>query len=313
MKFSVQILLVSLLIASATIAQNQIITCKTEQNTDKSYSIYATCDAMGEYTVTLNFTTLEGYNLNLNKDHALVTVYKGRTEIAKLTPIASASSFIFNYRYLYFKGSALSKRPDTTVTYLLPSTVDNKIRITKVGSIATTIGQKPPEELISTGFIYHLGDTICAVRAGTVFEKFDGVQEGEKGSEIFRKERNHIFIVQKDGTLASYFILAPIKLLVEEGDKVIPGQPIALFNKESDKYQLLFSVNYLDEKKIFPVKNKSDQSLTPSYYSYLPLLFYTDEANKGISLLPDHAYIVAKTNDIIGKELSKKEKKKLGL
>lgn len=312
MKLLVRILLASLLMISTILAQKPIITCTTVQNNDRSLSIYATCDAIGEYSVKINFTSLEGYNPSINRDHVITTVYKGRTEVVKLTPIPSASSFSLNYNYQYFTGSALSKKPDTTFTYLLPSTLDNKIRVSKVTSIATTLGQTTPEELVSTGFIYHFGDTVCAVRAGTIFENFDGVQEGEKGNEFFRKERNHIFIVQKDGTLAYYYFTAPIKLLVEEGEKVIPGEPIALFNKESDKYRLLLSVNYLDEKKIFSV-NKSDPSEKKTYYKYLPLLFLTDETSKSISLQPDHAYVVTKTTDIIGKELNKKEKKKRGL
>ena len=119
------------------------------------------------------------------------------------------------------------------------------------------------------------GDTICAARAGTVYDCSDEAKDGEKGNQYYSKNnRNKIGIQHKDGSMAHYSILAPIQLLVEAGDNVIPGQPLAVFNKESEKYTVLFSVNYLDEKRItVDVNNNDPQMPVASPYLYLPAFF----------------------------------------
>ncbi|MES2004655.1 MAG: hypothetical protein V4450_09040 [Bacteroidota bacterium] len=295
-------------------AQEGLITCSSEQNTDRSISIYADSKAEGEYTVKLIFTNLMGYTTTVNTDIALITVYRGRREIARLTPSKTASSFALNYRYSYFPGSSLRKRPDSTFRYLLPANIGANLRISMVSSIAETIGQKPADALLATGFMYQKTDTICAARAGMVYEAIDAVKEGEKGSEFYKSERNRIRIQQKDGTLATYSILAPIQLLVAPGETVVPGQPLAVFNKESEKYTVLFSVYYLDEKRLLADRTGDvPPAGAPIPYLYLPVFFYQPETDKGGLLLLNRRYTATHPKEIIGLELSKKDKKKLGL
>lgn len=295
-------------------SQERLINCISEQNSDRSISIYADSRADGEYTVKLSFNNLSGYRSNTNADGSLITVYKGRREIARLTPDKNASSFVFNYRFSYFAGAAQRKRPDTSISYLLPAPQGAKLRISGVSLLAKDLGQKVTDEFYSTGFQYHLSDTICAARAGTILTANDAVKEGETISQYFRRERNTIEIQQRDGTLARYQLLAPIQLLVSQGETVIPGQPIAVFNKPGEKYTLIFSVSYLDEKRALAEYN-IDVPTAPGNHPYIsqPVYFYVSPAEKAIRLPLGMIYESRHPSELVGAELTKKEKKKLGL
>jgi len=187
------------------------------------------------------------------------------------------------------------------------------LRISKVSSVANRLGQKNANEFYGTGFIYGTGDTICAARAGTVYECSDEIKEGEKGNEVYHSNRNRVRIQHKDGTLSHYSIRAPIKLLVAEGDYVVPGQPIAVFNKESERYEVLFSVEYLDEKRVM-AGNTSDASANLVYYFSLPTVFCVNEDGQTNPLtVMNQTFKISHPKQFIGLELSKKQKKKLGL
>lgn len=313
MKTHTLFLLIGIACFTSVKSQQNIISFSSENNTDGSVSIIGDCRGNAEYTVRIFFSILNGYQSSLGSE-GTTTVYKGRREIARLTRDKSASYFQYQYKCQYFTGRGMRKIPDSSFIYLLPVTEGRSLTISGVQNIAEKIGQTPTEQLISTGFQYHLGDTICAARAGKVYEIFDGVKEGEKGTEFYKKERNKINILQKDGTLAYYSILAPVQLLVADGDDVIPGQPIAIFNKESEKYTVLFSVNYLDQKKL--VADRDPSPFDPnrvSHYTFLPVLFYRDTEQKSGYLQKGMTYNAIHPKEMIATELSKKEKKKLGL
>ena len=113
--------------------------------------------------------------------------------------------------------------------------------------------------------------------------------------------------------MGQYSVLAPIKLLVNAGDNVIPGQPIAVFNKPADRYTVLFSViYYLDDKKASANSNfGASQPLSP--YVYLPVFFYDADNKKAAPLSNNKQYTIAHPKEMIALELSKKDKKKLGI
>ncbi len=312
MKSCFVLLLLTFCFSATVFAQQRLIICSSEQNPDRSISIYAESQAFGEYTVKLVFTSLSGYTSTVNPDVALVTVPRGRTQIAKLTPDKSAAMYSMSYTSQYFPGVALRRAPDSLFTHLLPGTEGKELLISKVRSLSETMGKQSPEDYYATGFQYQLADTICATRAGVIYETSDEVNEGEKKNQLFKSQRNRIGIQHKDGTLGQYSILSPIKLLVNPGDNVLPGQPLAVFNKTGDKYTVLFSVIYLNEKKAYANSNfGASQAATP--FSTLPVIFYDAESKKGISLASNNRYPIAHPKEIVGLELSKKDKKKMGL
>ncbi|MEO8174082.1 MAG: hypothetical protein ABI581_13400 [Sediminibacterium sp.] len=316
------LLLVLVLLVLNGFGQRASITCSSERNPDNTISIYADAQINGEYTIKLTFTDFNGYTSSLttyrsgNSEIALATVTRGRREIVKLTPMKTAQSFGMGYRYTFYAGTVTRRAPDSNFVYLLPVSPGARLRISGVTYVGERIGQKSLDNFSAIGFIYKMGDTICASRAGTVYDCSDEIKEGEKGFEWYKRDRNRIAIQQKDGTLAHYSILSPIQLLVAPGDYVIPGQALAVFNKQSDKYTVLFSVYYLDEKKTLVDNTNSNPEKLPGAYTYLPTAFYMDQADRAGSpsgLETSKEYIAAHPKEIIATELSKKDKKKLGL
>lgn len=305
--------LLCLIFCSNSFSQSKLIELSSERNADNSISIYSDNRVIGDYTLKLSFSNYTGYscNLNISSNAALVNIQRGQhVEIAKFKPQQGASSYAMQYRYNYYPGRAMRSVRDTSFVYLLPATQGNNIRVLKVNSLEERLGQKPAEKSYSIGFIYSQGDTICAARAGTVFESSDEALRGEKITQSYSHDRNKIRIQHKDGTLGAYSILAPIQLLIADGDYVVPGQPIAVFNKESDKYHVLFSVTYLDEKKLLAADLYEMKPV--SVYTSLSTVF-TDNTSKPVALEPGKKYEVAHPKELVGVELSKKDKKKLGL
>jgi len=298
-------------------AQENLVTLTSERNTDNSFSIYAESMVYGEYTLKITFPTLTGYKANnVYNDMAVVTITRGKREVVKLIPDRTAPAFSFFYRWNYYPGVALRRAPaDTNFQYLLPGTKENVIRISRVSNIGETFKLKNPNEYSGTGFVYGAGDTICAARAGTVFSCNDEVKTGEKGTLIFTSKRNHINIQQKDGSLARYDMRAPIKLLVTPGDNVIPGQPIAVFNTENEQhYEVMFSVSYLDEKAVMVNTTNLVSTPPPVYYHFLsPVFCIGDDGQTSNLQIINQTFKIGYPKELVGTELSKKERKKLGL
>ncbi len=181
-----------------------------------------------------------------------------------------------------------------------------------VRSLKSILNQKETTVFHATGFTYHLNDTICAIRSGLVFKSNADMRKGEKRNETYSSERDKIEIEQKDGTLAYYSFTAPVKLLVMPGDKVIPGQPLAVFDSIAEKYHLILNVNYLDSKKLTDYLYSGEPSLNGSFYISLPLKFYFDE-NKTDYVSSSGLYRALHPLPIVTAEMSKKEKKKFDL
>ena len=301
----IKFLLAILFIAVNAKAQNNNITLQSETATDGNIIINATNLANCKYTVVIHFTELSGYTNLFGSNTYMTTINEGKTQLLKLITDKNAGSRAYNYRYTYYPGTAFRKAPNNYAHYLLPVSEHKTTRASKISSISKIFDQTSDSEVFSDGFTYKLGDTICASRAGIIYNIFDESKEGEGRNTYFSSQRNNISIQHKDGTVGRYSLLAPIKSLVENGDFVIPGQPIAYFNKESDKYVLLFAVFYLDEAKLKSENNKE-------IYTLLPANFYVNDVESSIMLQGNQTYTNNKSAKIIVEELSKKEKKKFG-
>jgi hypothetical protein len=294
---------------SSNFFAQQKIRLQAEKNTDNSYSLYAENFGFNSYTVRVKFTTLDGYTSSIN-EYSLTTLLSGRTQIGKLEPIKNYPVYRYQYTYSYYIGTALRNMPDSNFVYLLPGTEGVEIGVlNKIQSVASLLGQKDKPVLHAAGFSFHLNDTVCAARAGVVYEANSVMQKGEKRNEIYSRERDKISVEQRDGTLATYTFTAPVKLLVAEGDKVMPGDPIAVFSNANDKYDLFFSVIYLDKKKLTDYFNANDESIMKLYHVSIPTKFYFDESKTDF-VATTKAYKVQHPLSIITAEMTKKEKKK---
>jgi len=315
MKTKTTLFIIGFFINLFSFGQSGLITCSTQANPDRSVSIYSNSQARAEFTLKLIFSSYNGYTSRsfTIPNVAITTVNPGYMEVMKLTPDNSSNPSL-QYKYQYFPGRSFKKMPDTSFEYLLPATAGNILRVSRISSQVSSLfqntGVKFGAEYRGTAFNYKPGDTICASRAGTVFECIDTVKTPEKTETVFIRGRNRVSIEHKDGTLATYAILSPIKLLVQPGDEVFPGQPLAVFGTNGEKYMVLFSTYYLDEKKL--LTDNSYDDTRPVHFIYMPTHFYADENDRVTKLRVMQQYTVQHPKEIIAAEMNKKEKKKFG-
>lgn len=257
----------------------------------------------GSITCIVTFNQLMGYSCSEGGDNFTVTISNSNSQqIATLTPIENAPSYSLSYSYRSYKGKNISKL-DSLYPYLLPRTPGKSIRTSGTFFLGDLMG-KSNSEFYAMGFQYSLGDTICATRGGIMYEAFDKAEPRNKGEVYNSKTRNNIYVEHNDGTISRYSILSSIKLLVQVGDKVIPGQPLAVFDKQEHDYTMLFDVFYLNLK--------ARSATGTNYFTARPRFVF--DSNKIDLAFPFTVYPdVIHPIEIVTKELSNKEIKKLGL
>ena len=284
-------------------AQSNLITLSNETNPlDGVVTINAQSVATGTYTLKIKINA-SGFTNNYTSPF-LKTITQGSSQICKLTPDKSASMRGLGYNYTYFAGSAFRKPPTNFPHYILPISNGKTTKANSTIDLSAVLNDKINNLKTGQGFYFEKGDTICAARAGQIFNINDQVKQGEGRETLYASERNQIKIQHGDGTIAYYTMLAPIKCLVENGDRVIPGQPIAVFNSTSARYTLLLSINYLDESKL-------NTDYPKDVYTPLPIYFYLNENSQSTQLIDGQKYEAIRSLNIITEELSKREKKKL--
>lgn len=284
-------------------SQQDIRVYSEPDNFKKGYRIMAEKTKPGTFTCTVTFKQLLGYNCSEGSSEFTTTVTNyGVQQIALLTPIENANSFSFNYSYSYVRGKNISKL-DSLFTHLFPITLGKTIQTSGVYFVGDLIG-KNNANFYAMGFKYQLGDTICATRAGIVYDFFDKAEARHENELFSTKTRNSIYIEHGDGTLSKYNVLSSIKMLVALGEKVIPGQPLAVFDKQEKDYTMLFNVFYLNLK----IKNANGSN----YFDIRPR-FLLSKDNTNLAMANTIYPLVLHPFEIITKELSNKEVKKLGL
>lgn len=298
------VILFSIIHSIPSFSQNNLINFSTSSNpADGSISIYGQSIATGIYTLKIKYNIV-GFGSSFNNPR-FKTISQGTVLIDKFIPDRNAGIREFGYSFAFYPGIAFRKAPDNYMHYVLPICYGKSTEAIPIKDLNNILKQNTTIQNAGQGFTYEQGDTICAARAGLVFNVNDQVKVGEGNGISYSAQRNQIQIQHKDGTLAEYEALAPIKSLVENGDNVIPGQPIAVFNAPSSKYIVLFTVRYLDNIKL---SNENPGNV----YSNLPIYFFLNENNVSTSLIDGQQYEAIKSLAIITEELSKREKKKLG-
>ncbi|HRF17030.1 MAG TPA: M23 family metallopeptidase [Chitinophagaceae bacterium] len=116
-------------------------------------------------------------------------------------------------------------KDDTSYVYALPFPERKKYRV-----IQGYFSRFTHKERAALDFNMKKGDTITAARDGIVVR---AKEDGKKGglNRKYRSEGNNIVIQHADGSRAGYWHLQHNGVLVNIGDTVKKGQPIALSGK----------------------------------------------------------------------------------
>lgn len=290
-----------LLIATLAFSQNTIL-LKSERNADNSYQITYTKDLPGTYCIYLNFSSYE--NTMKPERKFLVNDYSGI--LTTLKPIINSKSVSFSYSYTYRRGIP-NPKIDSTFVYLLPFKNNKKVGVQFLNNLeAKYFDKDEPKNWKSFLFLSNQPDTVCAVRKGLVVKVIDNFTIDTSYVYSYSSKRNMIMIEHKDGTFAKYQGFNGKNIFVKEGDTVLPNQPLGTLIQYDKKgnYQLRFSIDYLTENP-----NEDSKSTKISSYEYINPLFQTTEGLVKLSKQKKYECVI--TKDVILKELSKKEIKKM--
>ena len=262
----------------------------------------ATFNGSGSYTLVLSFSELQGYK-SLSGRKAIINIappFSGNS-IYKLTEIEGARASTYRYSYQYFQGKYNAK-PDLDFPYLLPVKPGENVRTFWLENIEATLGKSVTDKILGVTFSYTGVDTVYAIRSGQVVRVENSTRDRikpEAGTVYYDEpSRSHIEVEHKDGTIARYVCMTSGKSLLEEGDRIIAGQPLAVFTQKDDNQEMKVGIHLFRLGKKFEY-----EVIMPKYYT-----------DNGL-IQPEYGkeYVGASAKEIVEKELTKKEKKNLNL
>ncbi|MCA0153560.1 M23 family metallopeptidase [Winogradskyella vincentii] len=137
------------------------------------------------------------------------------------------TSNINSSHYINFKGNFGDPKSiaDTEYRYTLPYPKNKRYKI--IQSFGGKFSHNKPHSKYAIDFGTKVGDTITASRDGIVFFVKEDSDEHCRTRKCIDKG-NKVYILHKDGTMAHYVHLKLNGALVEVGDKVDVGEPIAI-------------------------------------------------------------------------------------
>ena len=270
-------------------AEELKINLKHQHNDDNSISVYSTITNPGTYSYIIVFSHLE----NTSDRAEQIASLQGDGEICRLNPISKDKPVGFSTYQAYVFRGLLDAKINKKVIYRLPFSLRDSLQTQNMRF------QKDSELLINAyNFVAHQGDTIFAVRKGTV------VDIKNEYSTPSLLNMNSILIEHEDGTICAYECIQKNSFMVKTGDIIFPGTPLALVGtKKYPKYEMSVRIYYpatnLNSKPNLPRTRIQDLHIVPT--------FATTQGN--VTLENKQSYKSICPPEVVIQEMSRKEKK----
>ena len=165
--------------------------------------------------------------------------------------------------------------------------------------------RKAEAERESLGFMFPLskGDTVYAMRRGVVVEIRKPEKRFDAPRVSFTTNSPNLLVEQPDGTLAWYICVDGDNVLVDVGDEVLPGTPLALAGSYDGEY-------YKTAVQIYWYETDPDRDWNDGY-AVSKRLFPRFQTTDGV-LIPKHGgvYTPVFTPEMQTRELTARELKK---
>lgn len=305
MKFFCLLITFLFIFEIVVMSQGQNIKVESECNSDKSVSFKFEKKNFGTYYLQLNFKYLENANSIGYKGN--ITGYTGK--LITIKPIDPQKPISFSYNYSYIRGK-LNAKIDTGFVYLLPVSRGKTINVLNHSFLYSQyFGSQKPRNWKSFKFEVSEGDTVFSSRKGLVVEVNEGFDPDT--AVVYASKNNAVLIEHEDGSFARYSVLKKGSVMVKPGETVYPHTPIAIagtFNRAGDT-QISFQIYYLVEDNI--EKKENSIKNMQHYFSYVDPVFHTSSGD--MHLKGYQNYSADFNLEHIAKELTKREKKKLGI
>jgi murein DD-endopeptidase MepM/ murein hydrolase activator NlpD len=176
------------------------------------------------YDVTAALT-IRGRNAHVTRILPPTGIYAGhsQTEVARVSPIDANQPCRWRCGFHWTKGRS-DARHDPAAVYRLPFE----------RGTAFMVGQSYDGQLSHRGvnryavdFVMPIGTVVCAAREGVVVDLKESSNAGGT-TRGFANKSNYVAIAHADGTIGEYHHLQCGGALVEIGDRVAAGRPIAV-------------------------------------------------------------------------------------
>lgn len=289
MKKNVCIIVLMLLSLSTAFTQvhipNRAVLLSNDFNPGKGQlTISSVNEDYCDYYVQITFLEVNGFEGMSYNQGISVLVGRGNQQVRLYKARTGATSFSYRYRYDTYRGNC-AKSPDTNFVYALPA--KNKDTVT-----AVILGMPEYRQIV-----FDLpSDTLYACRSGVMCD--DNLRD-QTGRTFNPSGLAQITLYHEDSSFSGYNFQG--KLLIAPGDKVKMGDPIALVDRNIDKYTVNFSAYFLD-------KNKMTNTFKNKHTHFLPIFQTAEEGQAQLKSM--ETYTCKLTDEIRMQGMSKSEKKK---
>jgi hypothetical protein len=197
----------------------------------------------------------------------------------------------FNYQIKTYRSNPRSI-VDLDFPYLIPLAPGKEISVFDVKSIEGFWGMEEPDSWNATGFNVQPGEDVFASRNGIVVE-IAGDKRTTDPSKWYHTWNNSVTVLQPDGTLMCYKNVEVTGKKIKVSEKIYAGQIIGEISTNSNQLiQLIFQHSLNSEKLRFIIPQ------------------YVIGVDKQELLISSTKYEIVHPAQVVGKEMSNKEKRK---
>jgi len=280
------------------------IVVKYVRNKDNSVSFNYVKNRPGTYKLKITFSDF--VNTNASDYEELIKYDSG--SLLTLRPDNKESYINFGYSVSYVFGNPEPK-VDSLFHYVLPFKKGKNIVVYENSNLNEKyFGAGKVDSWKSYCVTSKTPDTIYAMRKGIVVEvKNEFATDTLVTGYVYSSKRNSVTIEHEDGTYSSYKGLKMNSFFVKLGETVYPATPLGVLDRFNNKtYDLHFMVYYIGKKDYIP-DPKATLKTAKTAYDCLSPYFYTTEGL--VKIIPKNKYTVDCNQEIITKEMTKREVK----
>ncbi|MBE9599736.1 hypothetical protein [Pedobacter sp. MC2016-24] len=288
-------------------AQENPVKITRKVNADRSVDLEFEKPDPGSYTIVLKFGDISNFNSS-DQEQIGIKNYSGTVYTAK--PENKDRQVNFSYTYYTFRGK-LNPKYNADFVYILPYKSGTKVRVAEAGYLYTTyFGTTTPEDWKVYRFYTQDEQPVVAVRKGIIVDVKDLYETESANEASYTSKTNELTVEHADGTLATYKGFKKGSISVKVGETVFPSTVLGMNSKtnSNSRYGILLSTIYLKSADIDARKKGVKES--KSIYGFVTPKFFT-AADPGAILAAQQEYTAADSPEVLQKELSKKELKKL--
>ena len=303
---NILIIFIALLLLQKASAQDQTLQLSSKRLENRNVEISYEKSKPGDYTVAIKFNNLTNTSQSAE---AVFSVNGSSGILLTLNPTDKNQSINYSYSYRYIKGK-LNPKFKENFCYILPYKIGTKVRAVEMGYVNEKyFGAEKPTDWKSYSFYTKQQDTVTAIRKGLVVEIVDKFDDTHSGSVAYTSEKNYLIVEHDDGTLLRYSGFKRGSIVVQLGEDVLPGSVLGINTPtQNADYSISLLLYYLNSVNFESLEGQTLSN--PKSLNKILTPKFTFDGTTCDVVENRKEYTAFNNEEIITKELSKKELKK---